>query len=86
MNLNFTVKYATHIIDYDNGHILWIAEGKKKQGVYDFINHVGLEWMKNVKAVVCDMNSDFEQAFKEKCPHIEIVYDFFMLLKTLMRK
>lgn len=22
-------KYATHIIDYDTGHILWIAEGKK---------------------------------------------------------
>jgi hypothetical protein len=29
--------YATHIIDMETGHILWIAGGKKKQVVYDFI-------------------------------------------------
>ena len=36
-------RYATHIIDLDTGHILWISHGKKKQVVYDFIEHVGLE-------------------------------------------
>ena len=30
-------RYATHIIDLENGHILWIGHGKKKQIVYDFI-------------------------------------------------
>ena len=79
-------KYATHIIDYDTGHILWIAEGKKKQVVYDFINHVGLEWMSNVKAIACDMNSDFEEAFKEKCQHLKIVYDYFHIVKYLNEK
>ena len=39
-------RYATHIIDLESGHILFIAHGKKKQVVYDFINFVGLEWMK----------------------------------------
>lgn len=34
--------YPTHIIDLETGHILWIQEGKKKQVVYDFIDHVGL--------------------------------------------
>lgn len=34
-------RYATHIIDMRTGHILWISHGKKKQVVYDFINHVG---------------------------------------------
>lgn len=34
----------------ETGHILWIAGGKKKQVVYDFIEHVGLEWMDNVEA------------------------------------
>lgn len=38
-------KYATHIIDLDSGHVLWIQEGKKKQVVYDFIDFVGKEWM-----------------------------------------
>ena len=76
-------KYATHIIDLETGHILWVAEGKKKQVVYDFINHVGLDWMSKVIAVGCDMNSDFEEAFKEKCPNIKIVYDRFHLVKHL---
>jgi len=44
-------KYATHIIDIKTGHVLWVARGKKKQVVYDFIDHVGDDWMKHVKAV-----------------------------------
>ena len=38
-----------HIIDMLTGHILWISHGKKKQVVYDFIEHVGLEWMDNTR-------------------------------------
>lgn len=79
-------KYATHIIDYDTGHILWIEKGKKKAVVYDFINHVGLEWMSHVEAIACDMNSDFEQAFKDKCPHLKIVYDYFHIVKNFNDK
>lgn len=79
-------KYATHIIDLETGHILWIAAGKKKQVVYDFINHVGEKWMENVIAVACDMNSDFEEAFKEKCPNIKIVYDYFHIVKNFNEK
>ena len=79
-------KFATHIIDMKTGHILWIAEGKKKQVVYDFINHVGMDWMAHVKAVACDMNSDFEEAFKEKCPHIQPVFDYFHIVKNLNEK
>ena len=79
-------KFATHIIDMESGHILWIAEGKKKQVVYDFINHVGIDWMMHVKAVACDMNSDFEEAFKEKCPHIQPVFDYFHIVKNFNDK
>ncbi len=79
-------KYATHIIDLETGHILWIQESKKKQVVYDFINHVGSEWMNKVKAVACDMNSDFEEAFREKCPNITIVFDYFHIVKNYNEK
>ena len=79
-------KYATHIINLENGHILWIEEGKKKQVVYNFINHVGDEWMKKVIAVACDMNSDFEEAFKDKYPHIIIVFDHFHIIKNYNEK
>ena len=79
-------KYATHIIDLETGHILWIAKGKKKHVVYDFINHVGYSWMSKVIAVACDMNSDFEEAFKEECPHLKIVYDYFHIMKNFNEK
>lgn len=75
-------KYATHIIDLETGHILWIQEGKKKQVVYDFMKHVGDNFMKEVVAIACDMNSDFEEAFKEKYPHITIVFDHFHVIKN----
>ncbi len=79
-------KYATHIIDLETGHVLWIQAGKKKQVVYDFIDHVGLDWMDGVEAVACDMNSDFQEAFEEKCPHIQIVFDYFHIVKNFNDK
>lgn len=79
-------KYATHITDLETGCILWIQAGKKKKVVYDFIEHVGIEWMSKVVAISADMNSDFEEAFKEKCPHLKIVYDYFHIVKNFNDK
>ena len=42
--------------------------------------------MSKVIAVACDMNSDFEEAFKEECPHLKIVYDYFHIMKNLNEK
>ncbi len=60
-------RYATHIIDPETGHVLWIQHGRKNQVVYDFIDHVGMERMSGVEAVACDMKSDFKAAFEERC-------------------
>ena len=79
-------RYATHIIDLETGHILWIQKGKSKQVVYDFINHVGMEWMSGVEAVACDMNSDFQEAFEEKCDWIQPVFDYFHIVKNFNDK
>ncbi|MFA5603182.1 MAG: ISL3 family transposase [Bacilli bacterium] len=79
-------KYAVVIIDMETGHILWLAHGKKKASVYSFIDHVGLEWMDGVEAIACDMNSDFQEAFEEKCPHIQPVFDYFHIIKNFNDK
>jgi len=79
-------KYATVIIDMETGHILWLAFGRKKACVYAFIEHVGLEWMAGVEAVACDMNSDFQQAFQDSCPHIKVVFDHFHICKNFNDK
>jgi len=78
--------FATHIIDLDTGHVLWIEEGKKKQVVYDFIDHVGMEWMGHVEAVACDMNSNYQDAFEERCEWIQIVFDHFHIVKNFNEK
>ena len=79
-------QYVTIIIDLETGYIIWIAHGKKKQIVYDFIEHVGENWLTNVKAVACDMNSDFQEAIEEKCKHIKIVFDHFHIIKNFNDK
>ena len=70
----------------ETGHILWLAHGKKEAVVYGFINRVGLEWMDGVEAVACDMNSDFQEAFEERCPHIQLVFDYFLIVKNIYDK
>jgi len=79
-------KYATVILSMETGHVLYLAKGKKKHVVYDFIDFVGEEWMDNVEAVCCDMNSDFQEAFEDKCPHIQCVFDYFHIKKNLNDK
>ena len=65
-------KYATIIMDLDTGHVLYLAHGKKKQVVYDFIDWIGMDLMKSVEALGCDMSSDYEKLLKEK---LEKVYN-----------
>lgn len=79
-------KYATVIADLQTGHILWLAHGRKKECVYGFIDHVGKDFMDHVTAIACDMNSDFEEAFRERCPHTDIVYDRFHIMKNFNDK
>ncbi len=79
-------KYASIIVDLETGHILWISHGKRKATVFDFIDHVGLDWMDGVEAVACDMNSDFQEAFEERCPHIQPVFDYFHIVKNFNEK
>lgn len=79
-------RYATVILSMETGHVLYLARGKKKQVVYDFIDFVGEEWMESVEAVCCDMNSDFQDAFEERCTHIQCVFDHFHIVKNFNDK
>ncbi|QUC02226.1 ISL3 family transposase [Atopobium sp. oral taxon 416] len=79
-------RWATVIIDLKTGHVLWLAYTKRKQVVYDFCDFVGSEWMLYVEAIACDMNADFERAFLKRHPHLDIVYDYFHLIKNFNEK
>ncbi|RBS60658.1 transposase, partial [Enterococcus faecium] len=71
---------------WETGYILYLAHGKKKAVVFEFMDHVGDEWMSKVEAVACDMNSDFEEAFKGRYPKLDIVYDRFHIIKNFNDK
>ena len=45
-----------------------------------------MEGIDNVEAISCDMNSDFEEAFEEMCPHIQPVFDYFHIKKNFNDK
>lgn len=79
-------RYATVVVDLESGHVLWLARGKRKRCLLDFFDHVGGEWMAGVEAVACDMNSDYEEAFRDRFPHVAVVYDRFHIVKNLNDK
>ena len=79
-------RYATVVIDLEDGRVLWLAHAKKKRVVHDFCDFAGDGWMAGVVAVACDMNADFERAFTERHPHLRIVYDRFHLVKNFNGK
>ena len=79
-------RYATVIIDLDTGHVLYLAHTKQKKVVYEFMDFVGDEWMKGVKAVASDMNADYGNAFQERYPDIKVVYDHFHIVQNLNKK
>jgi transposase len=74
-------RYATVVIDLETGHVLFCEAGKRKQQVQHFIQYVGKQWLSKVVAVSMDMNAQYDSAFKEAAPHIQIVYDPFHLIK-----
>ena len=78
-------RYSTRIIDLDTGHILWISHGKKHE-VYDFMKHMGHEWMGSVEAVACDMNSDFEDASRRSVPELSLCSTTFYIIKNFNNK
>lgn len=76
-------RYATVVPDPESGHVPWLARGKRRPAPEGFLDLAGDEWMGGVEAVACDMNSDHERAFRERYPHVAVVFDRFHLVRNL---
>ena len=76
-------RYATVVLDLESGHVLWLARGKRLSALEGFFDLAGDEWMGGVEAVACDVNSDCERAFRERYPHVAVVFDRFHLVGNL---
>jgi len=74
-------KYATVFMNLENGHVIYCEAGKTKDQVIHFIKKVSKKWLKGLVAVSMDMNAQYDSAFKQAAPQVEIVYDYFHMLK-----
>ena len=54
--------------------------------MHEFCDFVLAEWMSKVEAIACDMNADFECAFLKRSLHLDIVYEYFHLIKNFNEK
>lgn len=79
-------RFATIFVDLETGAVLYLAYGKKKRCVSDFIKWMGEERMGRIEAVACDMNSDYEEEFRDRCPGIAVVFDRFHVVKNFNDK
>lgn len=75
-------KYATVVIDWQTGEILFLERGNTLHQLVHFFDKMGVDWMRRVKAVSMDMNAQFANAVKAKYPNIAIVYDGFHIVKN----
>lgn len=74
--------YATVVIDWQTGEVLFLEEGNSEEQLHHFFDHVGRDWMKHVKAISMDMNAQYCKAIETRYPHIKIVYDGFHIIRN----
>lgn len=72
--------YLTLVYDLEAGHLLWVAEGRSKAGLQDFLDQLPTETAAGIEAVAMDMWPAFENAVAESLPDAAIVYDRFHVM------
>lgn len=74
-------RYCTIVIDAVTGELLYLEKGKKKEQLKHFFRWVGDDFMRHVKAISMDMNTNYSAAVNEAYPDIEINYDLFHIVQ-----
>ena len=67
--------YATCVMDLDTGEIIWVGNGRSKEDFRHFFEDMPDGYLSEVEAVAMDMNASYNILFKEKLPHVIIIYD-----------
>lgn len=75
-------RYATVVLDWQTGEILFLEEGNSEQQLHHFFKKVGHEWMQHVHAIAMDMNAQYVKAVRARYHHIAVVYDAFHIVKN----
>lgn len=70
-------RYATVIVEPYRRRVLWVGPGRDRESIRPFLEALGEEGRRKLKAVAMDMNASYELEIKAWCPQAKIVFDFF---------
>ncbi len=68
-------KYATCVMDLDEGDVLWVGKGRTKADFSRFFQKIDMNYLSEVEAVAMDMNASYNLLVAEHLPKAKIVYD-----------
>jgi transposase len=72
--------YVTVVINGDNGEVLHLAEGKKKESLSAFFEKLTPQQISNIEAVGMDRAGAYKAVVSEYAPNAAIVFDKFHLI------
>ena len=76
--------YHTQIYDLIQKKLLASFENRTYESISTFFKEWGVDNLKNIKGVCCDMWDPYLKAIKEYIPHASIVFDKFHLIRHLL--
>ena len=68
-------RYATCVLDLENGHVLWAGKGRAKADFRHFFKEIDMDYLSDVKAIAMDMIASYNLLVQEYLPNVDIVYD-----------
>jgi transposase len=72
--------YVTLVMNGENGELLYLAEGKKKQSLQGFFDQLSVTQKASIKAVAMDRAGAYLEVVKDQSPQADIVFDKFHLI------
>jgi transposase len=72
--------YVTLVMNGENGELLYLAEGKKKESLQGFFDQLNAVQKASIVAVAMDRAGAYYQVVKEQLPDADIVFDKFHLI------
>jgi transposase len=79
-------RYATVVIDVEQGHVLWVGPGRKREDIRPFFTMLGPERCSRIEAVAMDCTATYGLELALHCPQARIVYDLFHIVARYGRE
>jgi transposase len=70
-------RYLTLVVDHERQRVVWAAMGRGHEALGSFFEALGPERLARLELATLDMSGGYLKAFRERAPHVTIVFDRF---------